>query len=274
MKLSNSSFTGSVGRQSLIDVEIPENFNGELVVFVHGFMGFKDWGAWPLVQEFFTKENYGFCKFNLTHNGGTIDNGIDFSDEEAFGNNCYSYEVDDIGCALNWLMTEVSELKKIRLIGHSRGGGGVILAGQKFANSYPISSVHTWAAISDIGMRFPSGTELEQWRIDGVRYVKNGRTHQNLPQYFSLYEDFIKHESALNIQRSIQNLRMPISIHHGNKDTSVPISEGESIANWANVTLQVIPGADHVFGAAHPWLSSELPPELTILCEQTLKGMK
>jgi hypothetical protein len=96
MKLLNSTYTGSAGRQSLIDVEIPENFNGELIVFVHGFMGFKDWGAWNLVQQFFIQENYGFCKFNLTHNGGTIENGMDFPDEEAFGNNRYSYEVNDL----------------------------------------------------------------------------------------------------------------------------------------------------------------------------------
>jgi len=274
MKLLNSTYTGSAGRQSLIDVEIPENFNGELIVFVHGFMGFKDWGAWHLVQQFFHNEHYGFCKFNLTHNGGTIQNGIDFPDEEAFGNNCYSYDVDDVECALNWLISEVSELKKIRLIGHSRGGGAVILAGDKFAYSYPIFSIHTWAAISDIGIRFPSGTELEKWRTDRVRYVKNGRTHQNLPQYFSLYEDFKKHENELNIQQAIQNLRIPISIHHGNQDTSVPISEGESLANWATVKLQVIPGADHVFGAKHPWIGSELPTALSVLCEQTLKEIK
>ena len=70
MKLSNSTYTGSAGRKSLIDLEIPEKFNGELILFVHGFMGFKDWGAWNLVQQYFTGKNYGFCKFNLNHGVG------------------------------------------------------------------------------------------------------------------------------------------------------------------------------------------------------------
>ena len=130
------------------------------------------------------------------------------------------------------------------------------------------------AAISDIGMRFPSGTELNQWETTGVRHVKNGRTHQDLPQYFSLYEDFKQHERELNIQKAIQNLSIPITIHHGGQDTSVPITEGESLARWANVELHVIPSADHVFGASHPWTSSNLPKELAVLCEQTLLGMK
>lgn len=274
MILSNRIYVGSAGRQSLIDLEIPENFNGELLVFVHGFMGFKDWGAWHLVQRFFTEKGNGFCKFNLSHNGGTIENGVDFPDEEAFGRNCYSYEVADIGCVLNFLLSKVPNLISIRLIGHSRGGGTVILAGQKYADSYPISSIHTWAAISDIGMRFPSGKELEQWKKEGVRYVKNGRTHQDLPQYFSLYEDFKRNESDLNIQQAIQNLNIPISIHHGDQDTSVSISEGESLARWANVGLHVFQGADHVFGASHPLTNSNLPKELAVLCEHTLLGMK
>ncbi|MEY3586655.1 MAG: hypothetical protein RLZZ243_1719 [Bacteroidota bacterium] len=273
MILSNRTYTGSAGRQSLIDLEIPEKFNGELIVFVHGFMGFKDWGAWHLVQRFFTEKGYGFCKFNLSHNGGTIENGLDFPDEGAFGNNRYSYELFDIECVLKWVSSQV-DFEKIRLIGHSRGGGAVILAGSKFANSYPISSIHTWAAISDIGMRFPSGEELEKWKKDGVRYVKNGRTKQDLQQYFTLYEDFKNHESELNIQQAIQKLRIPISIHHGDQDSSVPITEGESLAQWSNVTLRLIPGADHVFGASHPWNKTMLPSELSVLCEETLKRMK
>jgi pimeloyl-ACP methyl ester carboxylesterase len=274
MKLSNNTFTGAAGRQSLIDFEIPEKYNGQVLVFVHGFMGFKDWGAWNLVQQFFTERGFGFCKFNLSHNGGTIENGIDFPDEKAFGENCYSYEVQDIEAALHWMIQQAKNIQGIHLIGHSRGGGDVILAGRKLQTTFPLRSIHTWAAISDIGKRFPSEVELEQWRTDGVRYVTNGRTHQNLPQYFSLYEDFKKHENELNIQKAVKNLRIPISIHHGNQDTSVPISEGESLAKWANVRIHVIDGADHVFGATHPWMSPELPTELAVLCKQTLKAMK
>lgn len=271
---SNKIFSGADGRSSLIDLEIPKNFQGDLILFVHGFMGFKDWGAWHLVQSFFVEKGFGFCKFNISHNGGTIVNGFDFPDEEAFGKNCYSFELTDIKGAMNWVMTHVPEVKKIRLIGHSRGGGGVILAGEKFAHSYPISSIHTWAAISDIGMRFPIGEELEKWRKDGVRYVKNGRTHQDLPQYYTLYEDFLKYEAELNIQHAIKNLKIPITIHHGDQDTSVPLDEGVLLAKWAEQTLHVVTGADHVFGATHPWTENKLPTTLETLCEQTLSGMK
>ena len=59
-------------------------------------MGFKDWGAWNLFAKSFTNLGFGFCKFNLTHNGGNSSNGIDFPDLDAFANNTYSKEKNDV----------------------------------------------------------------------------------------------------------------------------------------------------------------------------------
>ncbi len=50
IKLKKSEkYLGSNGRFSLLDLSLPEDFNGELLVFAHGYMGYKDWGAWKLV---------------------------------------------------------------------------------------------------------------------------------------------------------------------------------------------------------------------------------
>ena len=274
MKLANSTYTGSAGRQSLIDLEIPEKFNGELILFVHGFMGFKDWGAWNLVKQYFTGKNYGFCKFNLSHNGGTMENGIDFPDEKAFGENCYTYEIQDIEAVLHWITQKALDIQGIHLIGHSRGGGDVILAGRNLQTTFPLRSIHTWAAISDIGSRFPKDEAHEKWKEEGVRFIENGRTKQKLPQYFSLYEDYVGNASELNIENAIKDLRIPIFLYHGDKDTSVPIQEGYDLANWKELDLHVITNADHVFGAIHPWKNRELPSTLLELCELTLNKLK
>ena len=68
LNVTNARYVGSENRESLYDLCIPENSTGQLIIFVHGFMGFKDWGAWHLVQDFFTNKGYAFCKFNLSHN--------------------------------------------------------------------------------------------------------------------------------------------------------------------------------------------------------------
>ena len=39
-----------------------------LIIFCHGYKGFKDWGAWDLVAEEFANNNFFFVKFNFGKN--------------------------------------------------------------------------------------------------------------------------------------------------------------------------------------------------------------
>ncbi len=265
MKISNSTYFGSNERQSLIDLELPENFNGELIVFVHGFMGFKDWGAWNLLQHYFTEKGFGFCKYNATHNGGTIENGIDFPDEQAFGENTYSKELNDLISVLDWLETKINVPYNVNLIGHSRGGGIVLLASNEDKR---VKRTITLAAICDIGSRFPTGDALEEWKKTGVRYVANSRTKQNLPNYYTLFEDFKANEDRLNIRKACESIKIPVLVIHGDQDTSVPISEGEQIAKWLKTELITISETDHVFGATHPWNKYTLSEKLKEVCDK------
>ena len=44
MKHKNSIYLGAKGKESLVDLEIPKNFNAQIVIFIHGFMGFPRLG--------------------------------------------------------------------------------------------------------------------------------------------------------------------------------------------------------------------------------------
>lgn len=187
LQIINGIYEGSTGRKSLYDLEVPLDWNKRLIIFVHGFMGFKDWGAWHLVQAYFVSHGFAFAKFNLTHNGGTSSQGIDFPDPASFAQNTYTYEVADISFFRTYITTRI-QAESTFLIGHSRGGGDVIL----HAKQTQTDKIALWASISDIGSRFPTGSELEQWKSNGIRTVLNGRTQQQLPQHYSLYQDFIE----------------------------------------------------------------------------------
>jgi pimeloyl-ACP methyl ester carboxylesterase len=265
ISLSNAVFTGFKGRKSPFDLEIPDSFHGKLVVFCHGFMGYKDWGCWNLVQKHFVSQGFGFCKYNVSHNGGTVENPIDFSDLKAFSENTYSGEIEDLSCILKTLESHITIPYDIYLIGHSRGGGTVLLSGQHER----VKAIAGWAAISSIGNRFPDGIALERWKNEGVRFVKNGRTHQEMPMKYGLYEDYLAHESHLDIQAACEKMTCPTLVVHGDQDTSVPLSEGEALSGWLNSELVVIKGADHTFCSAHPWKNSEMPNELLEVCELT-----
>ena len=63
----------------LADAFIPEKEEKlPLVIFAHGYKGYKDWGAWNLMAEKFAKNGFYFVKFNFSHNGTSLENPIDF----------------------------------------------------------------------------------------------------------------------------------------------------------------------------------------------------
>ena len=261
-------FTGANDRKSLIDLQTPQDENFQTVVlFIHGYKGYKDWGAWNLVEHFFVSNGIGFCKLNLSHNGGTVDQPIDFPDLEAFGNNRYTYELEDVHEGLDWLYRQLDMSdKQLFLIGHSRGGGDVILAGE----DERVSGVITWASISDIPSRFPKGEELVEWQQKGVRYIENARTKQLMPHYYSFYEDWYYNQDLLNIEQAAKSLKKPCLHIHGDKDEAVSIKESEQLSRWTNGKLEQIKGANHTFGASHPWSDENLPAPLLEVCQNSV----
>lgn len=264
MKLTNHNYKGANGRESLIDFQEPDGFEYEnIVVFIHGYKGYKDWGAWNLVQAYFVSSGMAFCKFNMSHNGGTIEEPIDFPDLEAFSLNRYSYVLEDVHHALDWISKKVDiTTKRIHLIGHSRGGGISILA----SSDPRVSSVITWASISDIGSRFPEGETLEKWKERGFYTVRNSRTEQDMPHKYVLYEDWLKNKSILNIEEKARNISIPILHIHGDKDNSVSITESEALSLWTKGKLILINGANHTFDTHQPYEEDEMPHRLYEVC--------
>ncbi|WP_338062086.1 hypothetical protein [Wocania ichthyoenteri] len=45
-----------------------------ILIFCHGYKGFKDWGAWNLMAKAFAESGFYFIKFNFSYNGGTVNN--------------------------------------------------------------------------------------------------------------------------------------------------------------------------------------------------------
>jgi len=237
----------------------------KVIIFCHGYKGFKDWGAWNLMAETFAKAGFFFIKFNFSHNGGTAENPIDFPDLEAFGNNNYTKELDDLESILDWISTNSTysnevNLDDITIIGHSRGGGIVLL---KANEDHRVKRVITLAAVSDFGSRSSTIGNLEQWKKEGVKYVVNGRTKQQMPHFYQFYENFKANESRLNIQQAVRNLKTPLLIIHGDQDSSIDIKEAHQIHSWKpNSDLKFINNANHVFNVSHPWQKEELSKEL------------
>ncbi|NND87993.1 MAG: alpha/beta hydrolase [Flavobacteriaceae bacterium] len=244
-----------------------------VVIFCHGFKGFKDWGAWDLVAKEFAATNFFFIKFNFSHNGGTPEQPIDFPDLEAFAKNNYSKELEDLERVLQFISTSIKydqdkDVDNISLIGHSRGGGIALL---KAAESEKVTKLATWASVSDFRSRFDeSSPEFLAWKRSGRRFIKNGRTNQMMPQDWQFYEDFIEHQDQLDIKHATQNLNIPHLIVHGEEDTTVSVASAKDLKKWnPSAELQIFPNTGHVFDTHHPWNGMELPLVLAQIVKKT-----
>jgi pimeloyl-ACP methyl ester carboxylesterase len=250
----------------LMDVNYKSNLIPKpIIIFCHGYKGFKDWGAWNLMAEAFVNAGFYIIKLNFSHNGGTVEQPIDFPDLEAFGNNNYTKELDDLESVIDWTsnntqLKQEADINTIHLIGHSRGGGIVTIKAEEDPR---ITSVISLAGVCEFANRTASIGDLDAWKKDGVTYVINGRTKQQMPHYYQFYKDFKANEERLNIKRAVSNLKIPFLIIHGNTDTSVLMEEAKNLHKWnPKSKLEIIEGANHVFGASHPWRNEFLPQHL------------
>lgn len=257
----------------LMDIRhLSDDKDKPVVIFIHGFKGFKDWGHWNLIADQIAKAGYCVVKFNLSHNGTTPDHPMDFVDLDAFSNNTYSIELDDVKTVLDHLSSDANkithlDLSKIYLIGHSRGGGLALI---KANEDNRVSGVVTWASVSDYATRW-SDEAKEQWKKDGVYFVYNGRTKQNMPLKYTLIEDFLNNRSRLDIKKAVAQLNAPILHIHGSEDPTVKVDEAHKMAEWNEKSeLVVIENADHIFNGKHPFTDEELPNNSQQLVDKTV----
>lgn len=274
----NNLFERPKNKPIVFDIYKPEAKKHPLVIFCHGYKGFKDWGAWDLVGKTFAENGFAFVKFNFSHNGSTVEQLEDFPDLEAFAQNNYSKELQDVEDLLEHLITQPTfkafiDLQNINLIGHSRGGGIALI---KAAENKKIAKVVTWAGVSDYKSRFFEGSEpFKKWKQEGRMFVENGRTKQQMPHDWQFYEDFIASQKRLTIKNAVKAIKIPSLIVHGDKDPTVPFKEAQQLHQWnPDSNLVLIKEANHVFGASHPWGQDTLPAHLKEAVNKTIAFLK
>ena len=277
-KIDNLIIDGSDGKSILIDATFNANAQAkQVVVFCHGFKGFKDWGPFNEIATHFAEQDIVFVKFNLSYNGTTINDPINFGDLKAFGNNNFCKELDDLSLVMDWIenyhpLNGEIDTSKISLFGHSRGGSIAML---KSVEDSRVKKVISWASPSNFLNRLPKKEKLAKWEELGVAYIYNVRTKQNMPMYYQFYENCIEFASRLNIQNMVSKMDVPHLLVHGSEDATVSLSEALDIKSWnTNIDLHIIDGANHVLGGFHPYDLEKFPKDLYKAIEATIKFLK
>ena len=230
-----------------------------LVVIVHGFKGFKDWGFFPWTAQRLMQHRLAVCRFNMSRSGIGEDPET-FDRLDLFEHDTYSTQLRDLGAVVRHAQRELPSLPTF-LFGHSRGGGVALLGAQDVPN---LHGVITWAAISRVD-RWDAATKRE-WRKRGVLEVENARTKQIMRMSPVILDDYEAHAKRLDVLAAVARLRVPLLVLHGGRDESVPVEEGRLIASRASESsLIVLHRASHTFNAIHPLV--HMPFELLTAAE-------
>lgn len=275
----NIVLSGAENRPLALDIVYGENEPRPVVIYAHGFNGFKDWGNFDLIAQQFAAAGFAFVKFNFSHNGTTPDNPEEFVDPEAFGHNNYTRELYDLQVVIDWVVKSAEpkdapvDPNRIYLVGHSMGGGIVLL---KAAEDPRVKGVATWASISECKTPWGSWTaeRLEEWKRTGVQYVTNSRTRQEMPLYYQLYEDYQNNKDRLDIKAAVQRLTVPLLICHGTHDEAVSIINAYELHKTAKGAELFEVDSDHVFGRKHPWTEEALPQAMQQVVDATIRFFK
>jgi uncharacterized protein len=272
----NTILPGAEGKPIALDIFCAAARPAPVVIYAHGFNGFKDWAAFDLIAARFAQAGFTFVKFNFSHNGTTPDHPEEFVDLEAFGQNNYTKELHDLQVVIDWVRDGANphagaiDARRIYLIGHSMGGGIVLLKG---GEERAVKGIATWASIGECKTPWGSWTadRLEEWKRTGVQYYKNSRTGQDMPLYYQLYEDYQQHKDRLDIKAAVKRLDVPLLICHGTYDEAVSIINAYELHAAARNAELFELDTDHVFGRRHPWTETGLPDPAQKVVDRTIQ---
>ena len=230
-----------------------------LVVVVHGFKGFKDWGFFPWLARHLCRHRFAVCRFNMSRSG-IGDDPETFGRLDLFEGDTYSTQLADLRLAVSHAQDRFPELPTF-LLGHSRGGGIAILGARDVAR---LEGVVVWSPIARAD-RWDDATK-QQWRASGSLDVLNQRTKQLMRMSPAILDDCEAKRDELDILAAVERLSVPLLVVHGGRDESVPPEEGRLIASRNNdASIAIIGGASHTYNAIHPLVN--VPFELLLAAE-------
>lgn len=241
--------------------ELPAGKIRALVVVVHGFKGFKDWGFFPWLAERLSGHRLAVCRFNMSR-CGIGENPDTFERLDLFADDTYSTQLADLRSVVAYAQQQIPDVPTF-LVGHSRGGGVALLGAADVPN---LAGVVTWSAIARVD-RWDDVT-IRAWRAAGHLDVENARTKQIMRMSPRILDDYEANRDRLDVLAAASRLAAPLLVVHGEKDESVPVAEGREIAARAqDGSLLVVKNASHTYNAIHPLI--HVPFALSLAAETT-----
>ncbi len=235
-----------------------------VILFVHGFKGFKDWGAFPDACEELSRAGFAVVAFNLSLNG-VGKSMTQFDEGELFARQTLSQDLNDVGRVIEAIKEKevgtekvILDTDRIGIFGHSRGGHTAVAA----AAEYPeIQCLVTWNAVADYNSRW-SDEMKRDWETKGFTEIINARTGQVLKIDKVVYDDALENANRLMAINRVKEYHLPSLFIAGKADEAVSFSDSEKLFRNCpadDKEIRLIENAGHTFNVAHPFEEKEYP---------------
>lgn len=277
ISISSGHVPSTEGLPIRYDLYSPISRNGlsfPVLIFVHGFKGFKDWGPFPDGCEELARAGFGVVSMNFSLNG-IGESKTEFTEMDLFERETMSQDLDDIGSIIDALQKgKVSDkhanlnTDNIGLIGHSRGGHTAIAAAVEYD---PVQCLVTWSAVADYRQRWTEAMKND-WEKQGYTEIENSRTGQKMKVGKVVYEDSIQNAGRVIAMERIKDLRIPTLFIHGRDDESVPYTDSEQLhiaCKAREKELRLVANGTHTYGTAHPFEDEDFPKPFSEVIDWT-----
>lgn len=237
-------------------VHTPQTEPIGVVVIVHGFLGYKDYGMFPRLARAMADAGFIAHRINLSHSGMT-ERTETFEKPELFERDTWAGQVHDINAVVEAI--GAGELAgaglPLVLLGHSRGGVSVILAaGQRCrAGEQPLPAGVITLSAPDSTCNWDADLR-EEVLEQGFTVVKSNRTGQVLRIDARWLREQIDDPDGHDVLAHIGDISCPVLIVHGEADPTVSAGAAHHLvaASGGNARLVLVEGGDHVYQTPNP----------------------
>ena len=207
-------------------LDYPDNFNGEIVVFFHGFTGNKSEHAYHFrnFSRILARDGYASIRMDFSGNGESDGEFYDFTYDTMFSE---AKQIIDYAF-------KIEGVKKVSLLGFSMGGAVASIMSSVYKNK--ISKVILWSAAANIA------DHIKTYFETGVKTENGNSMHGNFELSKEMYESI----DRCHPMEGIEEFTNPVLLCHGRNDQCIDYMYSMRYAvKYPNATVHVVDGAGH-----------------------------